>query len=482
MNETLAAIAQRAPVSCAPQTPIRVVLQSMREAAIGSMIVVDADDAPLGIFTLHDLLERVALAGCDLSAPIAQVMSAHPVTLPAQATGYEAALAMMRQGIRHIVVTARGKLAGVVSQKDLFSLQRVDLARLSQAIAGAGTVDSLAEFGADIRQLARNMLAQGVAAEQLTRFIASLNDLLTQRIIDLESAQAGLAGVPFCWMALGSEGRFEQTFSTDQDNGIVFASAADAEAVRQTLLPFAGRVNAALARCGFPLCKGGIMASNPRWCLSLGEWKQRFGEWIDAGDPEALLHGSVFFDFRALHGAPELAIGLRQWLLARTVNSPRFLHQMAENALRIRPPAGVLHDFILPRKRSGAVDLKLYGATPFVDAARIFSLAAGVAETNTVQRLRQTAPVLGLPDAEVEAWIKAFLFIQSLRLDHQRKGARIANRPPGPGAPESDTALDHETANIIDPAALDEMSGRILKEAFRQARKLQLRIALDYRA
>ena len=115
-------------------------------------------------------------------------------------------------------------------------------------------------------------------------------------------------------MALGSEGRFEQTLKTDQDNALIFTvpQGMTADQVRAKLLPVAERINAALDLCGFPLCKGEVMASNPKWCLSLDEWKQVFGKWVDQGAPEALMHASIFFDFRALYGAQHLADDLRR--------------------------------------------------------------------------------------------------------------------------------------------------------------------------
>jgi CBS domain-containing protein len=314
--------------------------------------------------------------------------------------------------------------------------------------------------------MAHNMMAQGVAPEQLTQFISAFNDLLTARVVELECKAGGLIGTALhdglCWMALGSEGRFEQTLNTDQDNAIIFEVPAGmtADQVREKLLPVARRINETLALCGFPLCKGEIMAGNPKWCLSLEEWKRTFNGWISGGSPEALLHATIFFDFRALYGAQHLAENLRGWLARVASDNSLFLHLMAENALRNRPPLGVVRDFVVGKENK--IDLKLNGITPFVDAARIFSLAAGVAHTNTIQRLRLSAARMNLHVSEIDAWIDALLFIQVLRLRHHDESG--------------DTVLD----NKIDPEKLNELDRRILKEAFRQARKLQARLALEY--
>jgi len=220
-----------------------------------------------------------------------------------------------------------------------------------------------------------------------------------------------------------------------------------------------------LADCGFPLCKGKVMASNPQWCLSLEEWKQTFSGWIMHGTPVALLHASIFFDFRSLYGAHHLADDLRNWLSRVARDNNRFLHQMAENALNNRPPLGIVRDFVVGKEKT--LDLKLNGITPFVDAARIFSLATGVLHTSTIQRLRSSAAKLNIHVTEVDAWIDALLFIQVLRMRHHDEMR---------GQGFNDAVLN----NLIDPEKLNELDRRILKEAFRQARKLQARLALEY--
>ncbi len=469
MSSPLSAIIRREPVTCSPATPVREVLETMHALGIGSMVATDSGNRPVGIFTLHDVLNRVALAQLDLNLPVSSVMSSNLKTLPPQALAYEAALEMARHGFRHVLVTQNGGLAGIISEKDLFTLQRVGLRQISSAIRNADNLDALKQSARDIRQLAHNMMAQGVAPEQLTQFISTLNDLLTARIIELECTAADLTDsslchAGFCWIALGSEGRFEQTLNTDQDNGIIFLvpDGASPDQVRQTLLPVARRINEALDACGFPLCTGNIMASNPELCLSLDEWKEKFAKWIDHGDPPALLNATIFFDFRALFGLSSLAEKLRLWLAKHVEGNSRFLHQMAANALRNRPPLGLVRDFSLGDDNT--LDLKLNGISPFVDAARIFSLATGGLQTGTLQRLRQAAAPLHLPPREAEAWGEAFLFIQLLRL-------RLHHEQIEAGLPMS---------NKVNPGQLNNLDRRILKEAFRQARKLQARLALNY--
>jgi len=473
LGSPLSAIISRSPVTCMPHTSVREALKLMHELRIGSMIAVDEDGQPLGILTLPDVLERIALPQIDLAKPVIEFMTGNLTFLPPQAPAYEAALLMARHGFRHVLVVENRRLVGLVTEKDLFALQRVGLRQIGVAIRHARNIDEFQQAAADIRRVAHNMMAQGVAAEQLTQFISTFNDLLTARVVELEYAGSGLSGTAVadqvCWMALGSEGRFEQTLNTDQDNALVFGVPVGmtADGVRERLLPVAKRVNETLAMCGFPLCKGEIMASNPKWCLSLEEWKRTFFTWVSHGTPEELLHAAIFFDFRPVYGTNALAEDLRGWLSRTAAANTGFLHMMAANALRNRPPLGFVRDFVV--NDSNRLDLKLNGLAPFVDAARIYSLAAGVTHTSTIQRLRLSAPGLHIPTIEVEAWINALLFIQMLRLRHHHEAR------PHHGDSEA-RPLD----NLIEPGQLNDLDRRILKEAFRQARKVQAKLALDY--
>ena len=131
IDPPLAKLLRREPVACAPDEKVAQALRRMRELGIGSMIVVDADRVPLGILTLRDVVDRVVLEPGALDAPIARVMTPRPVTLPLDATAYGAALAMIRHGVRHIVLVDGARLAGIISERDLFGLQSTGIRHLS---------------------------------------------------------------------------------------------------------------------------------------------------------------------------------------------------------------------------------------------------------------------------------------------------------------------------------------------------------------
>jgi CBS domain-containing protein len=338
---------------------------------------------------------------------------------------------------------------------------------LNEAIRGASRVEALAPLAMSVRDAARALFEQGAPVSDVTRFISNSNDLLSGRIIEMTMPPEA-AAIDCCWIVMGSEGRCEQTLHTDQDNAIIFGhrEGEPPDEVRVLLGAAARRVNEAMNLCGIPLCRGGIMAGNPQWCLSIAEWKERFSRWIDRGDPNALLNATIFFDFRALHGAAGLAEGLRDWLARRALGHSRFLLQMTQNALGNRPPLGLFGGFVLATHGGmrKALDLKVNAVTPFVDAARVYSLATGVTETSTVARLRAAATPARIPAEQSEACVEAFLAMQRLRMQVQIR-ALAASEPPG---------------NVVAPHTLPESDRARLKSAMREAVRLQNRLARDY--
>ncbi|MGH8678991.1 MAG: DUF294 nucleotidyltransferase-like domain-containing protein, partial [Burkholderiales bacterium] len=429
LAQPLSSVIARSAVTCTPDTPLRSALTRMHRERVGSIAVVRDDGFVAGIFTLRDLLDRVASGHADFDAPIERYMTHDPVTVDASAPAVEAAVLMARHGFHHVPVTQSGRLAGVVSEKDLFAKQRAGVTRLADAMRAADDEESLVHIAHDVRELAYTLLAQGTAAEHVCRIVTELNDALAARVIERELALDDLLQVPLVWLALGSEGRGEQTFATDQDNAILFSdsTAPDPETVRSRLLPAAKRINQALDRLGFALCKGGIMAGNARCCLSHAEWRQNFSAWIDRGDPDALLGAAIFFDFRPLWGDAGLAQSLRDWLATAAAGNRRFQRQLAEQALINTPPLGTLRDFRLTEHEGhpGTIDLKLNGTTPFVDAGRILALATGVQSASTSGRLAGAAARLHVDSHESDAWNEAFWFLLLLRLRGQHEQIKL---------------------------------------------------------
>jgi CBS domain-containing protein len=95
----------------------------MEEHNLGSIVVVNNEDYPLGIITERDIALRVAgknLKASEVSAK--SIMSAPPVLIRAEADIKTAAAMMRNESIGRLIVMDTGKMVGMISDKDIVSI------------------------------------------------------------------------------------------------------------------------------------------------------------------------------------------------------------------------------------------------------------------------------------------------------------------------------------------------------------------------
>ncbi|MBL8286950.1 MAG: hypothetical protein JNL85_03115 [Rubrivivax sp.] len=346
------------------------------------------------------------------------------------------------------------------------------LVALRREIGAVAGVDELAARAAELPRQALDLLGDGAAAAadvpELTQAISDLTDRVTTCAVRIVAREMGMDLGRACWLAFGSQARSEQTWLTDQDNGLVFEAASDAAAAaeRPAWMAFGQRVNEALARCGYPLCEGRVMAGQPLCCLSPDEWSRRFEHWMAHGDGNDLFAARIYFDLRPVCGNIALARRLQDLVRSEAAAVPRFIRQLAEVVLRRPAPLG-LFGRVLTQDRGGerVFDLKLSGSALFVDAGRLWALAHRLGEVGTEGRLRAAARALRVPAGEAAAWVAGFRTLQQLRLRAQ--GRRLA------------TAQTAARA-WVPWRELDADARQSLRGALRAARLVQQRMTLDY--
>jgi CBS domain-containing protein len=454
------------PVTCAPTTPISEAARLMTARGVGSVVVADADAAALGIITDRDLRSRVVAKGLSAAMPVNAIMSSPLIAVEPERLAFDALLEMTRRNIHHLGVIDSGRLVGVVSSHDMLGLQGAHPVGLAREIESAESLDQLAGASPRLHEVVRWLAGGGAGAFDIGRIVAELNDRLVRRALAVVEAALAADGaerppLAYSWLAAGSEGRREQTLKTDQDNGLVYDDpppplAAQAENYFRRLATQAG---AALQRLGFPLCPGGYMASNPRWCRSASVWRTEFAAWMDAPEPERLLFASLFFDLRPVAGDEAPGRALWEWVCDRAPSQRLFLRLMAHSAVERTPPLGLFGRFVVERKgvHKGTLDLKARGVFPMTQAMRVYALSLGVRETNTVDRLRAAETRGALPAAEARDFREAYEVISRLRLHHQLT--------------QLDAGLPPD--NHLDPEGIGASDRLLLKEAFKTVGWLQ---------
>lgn len=458
----------RALVAISPDATVREAAQLMRRDHV-SCLLVDLPpygilDKDTGIFTDRDLRNRVVAAGLPYDTPVSAVMTTPIRTLPADSLVFEGLMVMLEHGQHHLPVTEDGLIVGIVTHTAILRQQSSSPVFLPSQLRRARSREDLRRYTDQVAATVDSLLDAGARVSDIGRVVAVAHDALLKRLLRDAEAALGPPPAPYAWLVLGSEGRFEQTLRTDQDNALVYHDEAPPEA-EGYFRKLSEQIVEDLVFCGFPRCPGNIMASNAQWRQPLRVWKEYFARWINVPDEEALLRSTIFFDYRQLHGELDAEAGLRPVVLEARKNRV-FLGRMARSALRQPAPLTFFRQVALERQgdKRHLLDLKHRGAAMVVDLARIFALEAGCTETSTTGRLRKSWPESSISEADAESLISAFELISTLRLRHQR----------------DQIARGEEPTNLVVYPQLSPLEQRELKEALQVIADIQRGVARSF--
>ena len=461
-------------LTCAPYISVQSAAKMMARRRVSSIVVTGNGLYPLGIMTDNDLRTKVLAAGLSPEVAVAGIMSQPVQTVSPGADAFDALLTMSRHGVSLLVVVEGDHMVGIISEHDLQMEAGSSPLQVIAEIRRTTSLDALIGMRYKIDSVLEMMLRQGGPVKQLVALVTELNDRLTIRILELvedemEREGFGKPPVPYGWLALGSEGRKEQTLHTDQDNALFFAATPDCDEAecKEWFLQFAQRVVAYLVRSGIPECPGGIMASNPELCHPEDRWLDTFLGWIKEPSPHPLLMASIFFDFRPIYAGTNFPYVLQDQLLKAIRKSGLFLRFMAKNSLINRPPLSLLKRFVVEKsgEHKNKFDLKQRGLTPVVDAARVLSLSLGIKTRNTLDRLAEISQI-GVIDSEFHADLReAYEFLIYLQISRHLDAL----------------AQGEEPDNFLDPASLNGLQRKMLKESFAVVRRLQETIEFRFK-
>jgi CBS domain-containing protein len=372
-------------LTCQPGTSIREAASMMGRRNVGSILIVDDERKPLGIVTDSDLRTKVVAAGLDVETDIADIMSSPVLTVDDQATLSSMIATVMRKHLHHFAVTEDGtphtRVTGIVSEHDILKTQGSHPTVILSELSRAKSRDQLRALRDQAEDLLRQNLEDEVGMGFLSNMISEINDTLIRRAIRLSLDEMPEPPVPFCWLALGSEGREEQLLRTDQDNAILFGDPEDdSEGVSKYFLELGERVVEALVEAGFHRCPGDVMASNPKWNQSLSGWKGHFREWVQEPENIAVMHTNIFFDFRPVWGDTQLASTLKKYIFELIDANQMFLAFLARSAVQNPPPLSFFRNVVVERsgEHEDAFDIKARAMTPLADAARILIYDFGI--------------------------------------------------------------------------------------------------------
>lgn len=465
-------------LTCPTGISIHKAAQMMAERSVGSIVVVNEAQHPLGIITDKDLRNKLVANGLSLETPVEKLMSS-PVLTKSKERGFsDLYLSMIKNRLHHLIITQDGSVqspvTGILSDHDILLSQGNSPAVLIHALMNTWDMQEMAKIREQAEKLLKYYLENEISMDFVASVITEINDTIIQRAVQLAVEKHApdfpeFEKLKFCFLSLGSEGREEQLLRTDLDNAIVYEDVADSNADRaQAYMLLVGQeVIECLMTCGFKACPAEMMANNPQWCQPVSVWKKYFSEWILTPNQKALLNAAIFFDFRPVYGDKSLASELSSHIYQEIADRDIFLNFLAKNALTNPPPLGFFKNFIVEKsgEQKDKFDIKLRAMMPLADIARLLVLSHRVVGiNNTFKRFEKLAELEPNYVELMQEAGKAYEILMRMRAIQ---------------------GLSTQTdGRYIDPSSLGKLQRQLLKNAFAPIDELQkivqVRYQLDY--
>lgn len=455
-------------ISCDINTSISQAAALMTKKKYSAVLITSEDGKYVGVVTDRDLRERAVALNINLNRPVYEVMTSPLLIIKANALVFEAFLAMHEKSTRHLAVANNeGDIISMISSEELLQVQRNSTSFLINEIERSESPEDLTEIKNRLPLIVRGLVNSGAKAANISRIVTSIADNVAVRLIEFGIAKFGEPPAKFVFMALGSQGREEQTLCTDQDNAIIFedASSFTNESVSKYFNKLAGWVCKWMNECGYDYCKGDSMAQNPKWCQSLSAWKNYYENWIFQSNPQDLLELSIFFDFRPIYGDSTMTDELRKHLFKTAEGQAGFFQHLTKNCLEHKTPVGLLGNILLESKGDHPETFNIKNAImPLTDYARIYSIKHKISDTNTLERFQKLFDEGVIPKGTYNELVHTYNYLMTLRFKHQAI-AISKNLAPN---------------NSISPGELTQVELKTLKNTFTQITSIQKKLSYDF--
>jgi signal-transduction protein with cAMP-binding, CBS, and nucleotidyltransferase domain len=392
-------------VTCSLSESISDVAKIMTDNRSKLICVKEKEDI-IGVVTDTDLRRRVLAKNEGADKPIYSVMTSPVKSINQDALLYEAILLFEQKDITHLLVEDNyGQIVGNISSKQCLEMQRNSLSYLIREINACYVIGDLKKIYDKIPILVQAIFTSTENINSVSRTITSIADAINKRIIEMALNEVGEPPCEFAFVAMGSEGRGEQTLNADQDNAIVFKE--DKEENKDYFLRLSEIINENLHTIGYSRCKGDLMAGNPEWCNAIDVWKAYFSNWIDNPDMSNVLDSSIFFDMRVIYGSDELVINLFDHVHTCLDGNIAFFNQLAKTLIKKKP--------VIEKKH---VDIKQF-LVPITGYLRILALHNALPETNSLLRLHKLMAYDVIPEKTGEEIEMIYNFLMHLRIKWQ---------------------------------------------------------------
>nr|WP_281254013.1 putative nucleotidyltransferase substrate binding domain-containing protein [Solemya velesiana gill symbiont] len=461
----------KSPVSsCEGNTTIAEALTLMQERKIGSLAVTNHTGKLQGLLTFSGLAEAAISNGAKPTDSVLDVACETPHIVDSGTPLWEAQELLKRQHSKYLLVVDDSAPTGMVSESDILRVLISRPSILANRIREADSMKELISLSARIIEAAVDAQRSNHLPSDAVRLLSETHLIIQRRAIELtlrwmKRKNHGAPPASFAIFIMGSGGRKEMLLNPDQDNALIIQDVpkSERENVREWFNRFTKRMNRNLARVGYSLCPGEIMACNPQFSRSLKEWKAEITKITDLPTAKSARWSNVVLDFDTLYGDNTLTSELRRHLLSEVGKGHQLFKLMAEDDAEGKPAIGLFNQLVTTSDGQW-IDIKRNGLRIITDATRIYALDTGITMQNTSDRLEALLRAEKLSKDFKDAIQEAYEELLDLLLTHQIEQHRQSKK------------LD----KLIDPTTLSRQSRSTLRMAMRAIKRFQQQLQGDY--
>lgn len=375
------------------------------------LVITDKNES-IGIVDSALLREKIFMEAISKDTSVHEVMQSPINYIDENKNVQDASLLMEELKADYLVVRNVNKdIQGIVTYKNLLLNQNTNQSIYLNSIDNALYPHQLQSVYKSLPQVIKTMLTGGIPIKEITAFSSRVSDKIVHKLIEYAISKIGKPPVEFSFICFGSEGRAEQTLYTDQDNAIIFENTGDIASNKEYFLKLGTEVCDRLNDIGYAFCKGGNMAKNPDYVMSLDEWKLFFDNKISNSQPKDVLAFGIFFDMKATYGKESLMQELKDFIFSSINTSSVFLYHLAATAASYKIPLNLFGNIT-----DKEIDLKKL-MLPVVMGARLYALKEKTSKTNTVERLSMLKS--GFAKKDLDELIYFYEYLMKLRFRTQ---------------------------------------------------------------
>jgi CBS domain-containing protein len=354
----------------------------------------------VGLVTDADLAKKIGAGLFQIEDGITKILNPHFIVVDKSISVAEAQLLLLKNDTSHLCVTEDGTqnaaILGVVSERDVINSQSNNPGILIKEIKSAHTFDELKYIHTKYLDIIQNSFTKNIPIFHINAVASELLFSIIQQNIQMAIAHLGTPPARFVWLAVGSQGRKEQLYLSDQDSLLIYEDvAADKQRdVKYYFVQMAKMVIGNLEKLGYKLCPNDHMASSVKWCRSLTEFAHVYQDWMVSPNKKDNEFSSIFFDFEYVFGEIKIKDALESHIYQKIKSNTLFFDFLGNKALKL--PEGLTFFKKIAIEENGTqkdhFDLKQKGLQVYIDAARLFALSYSLkGVNNTYLRYKQLA-------------------------------------------------------------------------------------------